>query len=224
MIWIHSTSAQDALIAAGASITDACVDADPSCRKWAGNGECNQKEYKAQMQRDCKKSCKICKSVQPASAQSKGLVTLRSVRVTFYGQAYVTDDFRMLKVFWEKVEAWVKAANAEAVTKKAAGVARSFQTSRIWRVTFTIINLQSSFQLSALVSILLAFVFLIISTTNIVVAFYAILCLIGTALSVLALMFWGGFQIGVLEVRLNMLFRGLITVGSLCYLGSFEYT
>ena len=198
-----TTSAQDALIAAGASMAGGCVDDDPSCGEWAGDNECNVKAHKAYMQQNCKKSCGICKSVQPASTQSKGLVTLRSVRVTFYGQAYVTDDFRMLKVLWGKVEAWVKAANAEAATNKAAGVARSFQTSRIWRLTFTIINLQSSFQLSALVSILLAFVFLIISTTNIVVAFYAILCLIGTALSVLALMFWGGFQIGVLEVRLS---------------------
>ena len=133
---------------------------------------------------------------------------VQAVSVGFYSQSN-TDDYLSGKVFkmkayWDELEAWVKAANVRAKATPGGvggGFDKAFQTDSngMWRAMATILNLQSSFYLSASLSFVLAFVIMIVSTMDLVLSMYALLCLLGSSATVVALMVWGGFTLGVLE-------------------------
>ena len=148
-------------------------------------------------------------SQQPRGILMSTTGEVQAVSVTFYTTiyAYPAEKFDRMKNYYDRLETFIDDANKRGPPQAN----KAFQTSQYgaWRQMATILNLQSSFQISATLSFIFAFSVLLLSTLDVVVAFYAIICLAGSATTVIAMMVWGQFTLGVLESICLSLLVGL---------------
>jgi hypothetical protein len=123
----------------------------------------------------------------------------RVIMSVFYVWSAVTDTGVMeIQDTYNKWEDYTTALNLKGAKM---GLSPAFQTDANGQYIFmsTIVSLQTGFLAAAALSLILAFMVIIATTGNALIAVYVILTVITTVLTVITLMVWAGFKLGVME-------------------------
>jgi hypothetical protein len=123
---------------------------------------------------------------------------VRYSRIQVWSKISGDESVTEMQEVYDRWEAWMEQRNAKAL---GAGVGDGFQLDANGKFLqmSTIDSLQSGFAKAAALSISLALCAILLTTLNFVVTAYAIITVVGIVLSMLALMVFADFKLGVLE-------------------------
>lgn len=137
-------------------------------------------------------SCQDCAGWEEEAFAEGRLLSMHIDVETTMPEDLTVDE---LLPWYDEWEAFMAELNADAPPSAANG----YQTSGVWIFMSTIDDLAKTGSQAILLSLVVAYVVLIVATQNIVVATFGIISLLGIVATVVALIGWSGNRIGVLE-------------------------